>query len=187
MGQPARPATPAWSAHRATRTHGSRGYDVSRSPHPKGRADIPPALMGGGLPYQAPAARPRGPVPPVRPPPFGQPTMVGGLPARPPWYSPPPNQPSWHSTYTPGSTPDRTLSPQGAADPFVPPTQKGHLFLQHPRPPPPRPATPPFDPNAVQEEEQPWCDIHRLRGDHVNCWKCEHVRNWWRHHLERGN
>eukprot|EP00972_Heterocapsa_arctica_P034677 5105757-Heterocapsa_arctica.AAC.1 len=44
-------------------------------------------------------------------------------------------------TYSPASTPDRTVRPCPAVDPFLPPRHKGAPFLGHLRPPPPRPNT----------------------------------------------
>eukprot|EP00972_Heterocapsa_arctica_P074453 10988583-Heterocapsa_arctica.AAC.1 len=109
------------------------------------------------------------------------------MPARPPRHAPP-HAPDYHSTYSPANTPDRTLSPVGVADRYVPPRHKQPSFLGHMRPPPPRPPVPPFNPNIVQQEEQPWCETHQLRGDPEHCWRCGHVRDWWRCQLiERGN
>eukprot|EP00972_Heterocapsa_arctica_P102395 15088084-Heterocapsa_arctica.AAC.1 len=86
------------------------------------------------------------------------------------------------STYTPGGTPDRTPSPGAYAGDFVLPRQ-----MAHSRPPPPRPAVPPFDLNTAPREEQPWCNVHVFRSDYMNCWKCAHVRDWSRRELAEGN
>eukprot|EP00972_Heterocapsa_arctica_P086855 12804331-Heterocapsa_arctica.AAC.1 len=58
--------------------------------------------------------------------------------------------------------------------------------MVHPRPPPQRPPGSIPPPPPAPEEQPPWCDVHRLSSRTAGCWKCEHVRNWWRHELERG-
>eukprot|EP00972_Heterocapsa_arctica_P013100 1924846-Heterocapsa_arctica.AAC.1 len=101
-------------------------------------------------------------------------------PACPPGPAPPPGPPPWGQPMFEGSV-DRNPSPQGYGAHV-----RGTEFLGHAKAPPQRPPGPIPHPPQEPPEQPPWCNEHAFSSRNPNCYKCEHVRNWWRHELARG-